>query len=142
MESFMKAWVLKNLDYVSWDRIGMGLSLLCALHCVLTPLVILSLPILARYYLVHPIFHLALALAIVPVGLVAFYSGYKHHRKISVFVLGLPGLIIVSGVPYLVHGLGLPLNEQNLMLVGSGLLVAGHWINRRACSTCAHHASH
>lgn len=138
----MKAWVLKNLDDVSWDRIGMGLSLLCALHCLLTPLVILSLPILARYYLVHPVFHLLLALAIIPVGLVAFIAGFRHHQNWIVFVLGVPGLILVSAVPYLVHGLGINLHEPSFMVLGSALLVLGHWINRRACSDCDHHSTH
>lgn len=138
----MKAWVLKNLDYVSWDRVGMGLSLLCALHCILTPLIILSLPILARYYLVHPIFHLILALVIIPVGLIAFVAGYRHHRKWITFALGVPGLVLVSLIPYLVHGLGLKLPEQAFMVLGSGLLIAGHWINRRACTDCDHHSTH
>lgn len=138
----MKSWVLKNLDYVNWDRIGMGLSALCVVHCLVTPFIILSIPILARYYLVHPLFHLLLAIAIIPVGLFAFVSGYKHHRKYWVFVLGIPGLVIVTAIPYLVHGLGANLNEPMMMVVGSGLLLSGHWFNRRACSDCEHHSTH
>lgn len=138
----MKAWVLKNLDYVSWDRVGMWLSFLCAVHCVLTPLMILSLPILARYYLAHPLMHLLLALMILPVGLVAFVLGYRHHRQKSIFFYGIPGLLIVSFVPYIVHSLHIGLNEQLFMIVGSGLLIFAHWKNRRACRDCALHHSH
>ncbi len=136
----MREWILKNRDFMSWDKVGMGLSFLCAVHCLMTPVIILSLPILARYYLVHPVFHLLLALAIVPVGLVAFWGGYRHHKNPLVFILGIPGLILVVGVPYLVHSLGFLWNEPLLMVLGSGLLIAAHWYNRRACRHCDVHA--
>jgi hypothetical protein len=142
MGAEMKAWVLKNLDYVSWDRLGMGLSFLCAIHCLLTPIVILSLPILARYYLVHPLVHYGLALVLLPVGLLAFYAGLRHHRNYWVLILGIPGLFVVAVVPYLVHELSLNLNEPVLMVVGSLLLISAHWINRRSCAHCAVHKLH
>jgi hypothetical protein len=135
----MKSWVIKNLDYVSWDRIGMGLSILCALHCLVTPMIILSIPFLARYYLAHPLFHFLLAAAIIPVGLVAFFSGIRHHHNWWVLVLGLPGLALVTGTPYMVHIQHLPWNEPFLMVVGSLLLVSAHLLNRRSCSSCSHH---
>jgi hypothetical protein len=135
----MKAWVLKNLDYVSWDRIGMGLSILCALHCLLTPLVILSIPFIARYYLDHPMFHIIMATTIIPVGLVAFGAGIRHHKNWMVLALGLPGLVLVSVTPYLVHILNMPLNEQILMVIGSVLLVWAHLLNRKSCQSCSIH---
>ncbi len=135
----MKTWVLKNLDYVSWDRIGMGLSVLCALHCLLTPLIILSIPFLARYYLAHPMFHFILAATIIPVGLVAFGAGIRHHHNWKVLLMGIPGLILVSVTPYLVHIQNWPLNEQVLMVIGSVLLVWAHLLNRRSCQSCGMH---
>jgi len=141
-ELVMKAWVTKNLDYVSWDKIGMGLSFLCALHCLLTPVLILSLPFLARYYLSHPAFHVLLALAIIPVGFIAFYAGIRHHRNYWVLVLGLPGLFLVAATPYFVHALKFPWNEPLLMIIGSLSLLGAHWLNRRGCRSCARHSAH
>lgn len=138
----MKAWVNRNLDYVGWDKIGMGLSVLCALHCLLTPVIILSLPILARYYISHPAFHLLLALAVVPVGLVAFYSGIRHHKNYWVLVLGFPGLALISLTPYFVHSLGFAWNEPLLLVLGSCSLIAAHWLNRRGCQSCERHSAH
>jgi len=135
----MKSWFLKNLDYVSWDRIGMGLSVLCALHCLLTPVIILSIPFLARYYLAHPLFHLLLAAAIIPVGLIAFAAGIRHHHNWWVLALGLPGLLLVAGTPYMVHVQNMNWNEQALMVVGSVLLVSAHLLNRKSCASCAIH---
>ncbi|PIS10139.1 MAG: hypothetical protein COT73_10965, partial [Bdellovibrio sp. CG10_big_fil_rev_8_21_14_0_10_47_8] len=118
---------------------GMVLSLVCLIHCFLTPVVLISLPILARYYLAHPFFHLILAILIVPIGAAAFFVGHRHHHRSMVFWLGIPGLVIIAGVPYLVHQLNWPLNEALIMMFGSIMLVAAHWINRRACRSCARH---
>jgi hypothetical protein len=138
----IKARIFKNLDYVSWDRLGMGLSLLCAVHCLVAPLIILSIPLLARYYLVHPLFHFLLALAIIPVGLLAFLSGIRHHHNWWVLVLGIPGLALVTMVPYMVHVLKFDWNEQIWMVVGSLLLMSAHLINRKSCVSCRQHKHH
>jgi hypothetical protein len=126
------------LNYINLDKFGIALSGLCALHCVLTPLVILSLPIMGRYYLAHPYFHVILALFILPVGFAAFISGYRHHHNPKVFAFGVPGLLIITLVPFLVHRLGFMINEPMAMLIGSVLLIVGHWINRRTCACDAH----
>ena len=132
----MKVLNFRVRDESLWDRLGMGLSLLCALHCLLTPVVILSLPFLARYYLMHPVVHLILAMAVVPVGIWAFISGFRRHHNYWIFVWGLPGLFLIAGIPYLVHSLQWNLNEPMLMVFGSGLLLYSHWLNRRACRSC------
>ncbi len=126
------------MKIVNWDRLGIGLSLLCAIHCVATPMIILSVPIMARYYLAHPYFHLILALMIIPVGMVAFIHGFTHHKNYLVLLLGIPGLFIVTGIPYLIHRLQFDLNEPIFMTIGSGLLILAHWNNRRRCQTCKH----
>lgn len=129
---------MKFADYVDLDKLGMTLSIICGVHCFLTPLVILSLPIMARYYLLHPGFHLLMAALIIPVGLFAFIIGYRHHHKALVLYLGMPGLFIVSLVPVLVHFFKLDLPEYPLVILGSVLLIVGHWINRKSCSCSAH----
>jgi len=130
------------VNYINLDKLGILLSSLCAIHCVLTPLVILSVPMLARYYLAHPYFHALMAVLILPVGLLAFWSGYKHHHKMKVFALGIPGLLVISLVPVFVHNFGFyysfPLDETTLMVLGSALLIGAHWLNRRSCSCEVH----
>lgn len=134
----MKVKSLKFDDYVDLDKVGIFLSLLCGLHCLLTPLMILSLPFMARYYLTHPWVHLLLAVIIIPVGLLAFAFGYRHHRQKKVFYYGFPGLLIISLAPFTVHILKWNLPEYPLMIFGSLLLIGAHWINRRACVCDAH----
>lgn len=130
---------IDDKDTTQLDRVGMALSLICLIHCLLTPVLLISLPILARYYLAHPWFHLILAVLIVPVGLVAFYSGYKHHHNKWVLLLGTPGLFIIAGVPYLVHSLQWPLHEAFIMTIGSVMMLSAHWINKKNCQKCCDH---
>jgi MerC mercury resistance protein len=128
--------------YINLDKLGMLLSSLCAIHCVLTPLIILSVPMMARYYLAHPYFHGIFAGLILPVGVAAFVSGYRHHHNAKVFWLGIPGLLIVSVAPILVHNFGFvrgfPFNETTIMVAGSVLVIWAHWLNRRSCACDLH----
>lgn len=136
----MRAFAVKIKSVLNLDKMGIFLSFLCAVHCVLTPIIMLSLPIMARYYLAHPLFHLVLALFIFPIGFLAFYQGYQHHRRALVFYLGVPGLLIVSVVPTFFHEYLNMWTEPILMVLGSALLVLAHWTNRRSCS-CEIHQS-
>lgn len=124
--------------YKTLDRWGIALSFLCLLHCVATPLVLLSLPFMARYYLSHPWFHLGLALVLIPVGMLAFVRGHRHHKKTNILLLGFVGLILVVLAPFFVHGLNYPLNEPLLVGLGSIALITAHLRNQKACRCQAH----
>lgn len=134
----MRALTLKIRTIFNLDKIGIFLSFLCAVHCLLTPILMLSLPILARYYLAHPLFHWILAILIFPTGVFAFLQGYMHHQKKSVFFMGIPGLLIITVVPTLFHQNLSQWSEPIIMVIGSLLLVSAHWINRRSCSCEIH----
>ena len=122
-----------------WDRIGITLSTICFIHCVLTSLVVVFLPLLAREYLTHPIFHILLALLILPIGLFAFVKGYRLHRNRLVLFLGFPGLLLVSVSPIALDYWEAHQGETILVSLGSLLLVSAHWINQRDCQSCASH---
>lgn len=124
--------------YRTLDRWGIALSFLCLLHCVATPLILLSLPLMARYYLAHPWFHLLLALVIIPVGGLAFVRGFRHHQRSSILLLGFLGLVIITVAPFLVHALKYNLNEPVLMVLGSVALITAHLRNQKACRCHRH----
>jgi len=118
-------------DIKKWDRVGAGLSFLCAMHCLITPFVTLSLPF--WIYSVHysPV-HLALALFILPIGVYAFWNGFKRHHNKYIFALGFFGLALLAGA------LTGPSSRNQLRwndvlnLIGSFSLVIAHILNRRA----------
>jgi hypothetical protein len=118
------------------DRVGMILSALCVAHCLLLPVLILFLPMMARYYISHPLVHYTLALLVVPVGLYAFINGYLEHRRPVVLFVGLLGIVLVGFTPIAVHQFLLPVSESLLMVLGGLILVWAHWQNRRFCRSC------
>ena len=122
----------------SWDQVGMSLSALCAIHCALTPLVMVFLPVVLSKSYDSPLFHVVLALVIIPVGLWAFWTGYKHHKRTRVFWLGLPGLVIVGIVPVVFSEFLKGWKEPVLMIIGSSLIISAHWFNRKSCSCEIH----
>lgn len=121
-----------------WDRLGIFLSSLCALHCLATPLLLLALPMAGEFFESEWI-HLGMALFVVPVGLFAFLSGYKHHRQKGVLSLGILGILLVAGASFLPHEL-VEVGEFDVVTIAGGLvLVLAHVLNRRACA-CHKHA--
>lgn len=124
----------------NWDRIGIGLSSLCVLHCVFTPLAFLLLPALSTPGdEVQHGFHTLMAALLLPVAAIAFVRGYLHHRRMMPVVLGLCGVAVIlialvlpefgdSHVPHLA-----------VNVFGSILLITGHALNRRYCTRCMHH---
>ena len=112
----------------------MTVSSICFVHCMATPLVLLSLPALGEYF-DDPIFHIIIFLMVVPVGLYAFLQGYRHHRQKPVLLLGIPGLLIVGFGAFLPHQYVPGFAREIITILGSLLLIAAHAINRKACRT-------
>ena len=120
-----------------WDKMGMFLSTLCAIHCLVTPLLILALPMMGEVFESEWV-HLSMAAVILPIGLFAFWSGFKHHRQNKVFAMGVGGLLLVCAGSVLPHEM-VEFFEMDLVTIfGSLLLVTAHYLNRKACQCEVH----
>lgn len=112
------------------DRAGATASLLCAIHCLLAPLLAATAAAGALLF-----FHRELETFFVLSSLViAAWSlgwGYRHHRKAAV-----PALYLLAAASFLAAILpfgaphGGPL-ELPAMVLGGFSLAAGHLLNRR-----------
>lgn len=115
-----------------WDRVGIFLSSLCAIHCLVTPFLLLGLPVLGETFESHW-FHIGMALFVVPVAYYAFISGFKHHQQKHVLIAGLLGSSMIGVAAFLPHE-WVEFYELDLVtIVGSLILVTAHILNRRAC---------
>lgn len=121
-----------------WDRVGQGLSLLCLVHCLATPVVLGLLPSLG-FLLHNALVHLVLAVVVVGVSLVAFGTGFRRHRRPVVPLLGavgVMGLLIATLVleprSELMGTLG--------TIVASIVLVVAHTMNRGGLRVSPHAA--
>jgi hypothetical protein len=106
------------------DRIAMGLSGLCAVHCVATA-VLLGLVASAGGILGQPIVHeVGLTLAMI-LGSIALGRGVREHGFLLPCAVGLAGLGIM-GYAMSLHETGL---EPAFTIVGVSVLALGHRLN-------------
>jgi hypothetical protein len=78
------------------DSLGIMLSGLCAVHCVLS-IVLVSLLGLGGEVLLNPAIHrIGLALAVL-VGMVTIGIGVMRHGRMSVLAIGFTGLSLMAG---------------------------------------------
>jgi hypothetical protein len=118
-----------------WDKIGIMLSGLCAVHCLAVSLVVIVLPFLSARDFLHDWTHLILLALIVPTVIVVARNGIS--RLILLLLIG--GLIIITA-PLVFHDHVSLWMESAITTAGSTLLIVGHWLHyrrhsKKACRT-------
>lgn len=83
----------------SWlDRIGISASVLCAIHCLVAPFLLLLLPAAGSVW-AHPAVHWVLAVLVVPLALWVLFKGYaKHRNKLTLIAASGGAMLIVAGL--------------------------------------------
>lgn len=120
-----------DLNALLWDRIGIGVSGLCVIHCLAFPVALAALPLLPAASLAHAWLHPVFALLLVPTTLLAIRTARRRHPSRSVPIILAAGLVVVLAAGVLGHGMPGALVETTLTLSGSVLLITGHWRNWR-----------
>ena len=113
------------------DRVAIGLSFMCIVHCLLLPVLLVLAPSAFLAFVSDESVHKVLLLAIVPVGIYAIIAGFKTHKKISVIVLISIGLLLLISTGLLEHEVLGESGEVLLTLSGSLLIAMGHIQNVR-----------
>lgn len=113
-----------------FDGLAIGLSGLCAIHCVASS-VLIALAASAGGLLLNPMFHeVGLSIAIV-LGIFALGRGALSHGYMLPAAVGSFGLGMMAGAMTLPHEGGL---ETVCTLLGVAILALGHDLNRRAAN--------
>ena len=117
----------------SVDKIAIGLSSICAAHCLFLPFVLVSLPNIITFDVNNELIHSWILLLIVPFSFIGLYHGFKHHKKIEIPLLGIIGILTLI-FAFLLSGLVIDENfEKILTLLGSSILVLAHLRNYMIC---------
>tara|TARA_R110000822_G_scaffold107232_1_gene235736 strand:+ start:207 stop:614 length:408 start_codon:yes stop_codon:yes gene_type:complete len=105
---------------------AISVSLLCLVHCLALPVLLLILPGLLGILARSEIFHAAVFLVIAPFAAIAFLIGYRSHGQVAPALLGMSGLacLAVALIPGLEEQ-----REYWITVAGSLLLVIGHLLN-------------
>ncbi len=111
------------------DHAAIVLSGLCLVHCLLLPVIIVAVPLLAQLNETH--FHAQMLLVVVPVSLFAFAHGYRRHGNLRIIAGGIAGIAILFIGGTVVHASYGILADSLLTIAGSIILATSHYFNNR-----------
>jgi hypothetical protein len=124
---------------INWDGLGIATSIACAIHCLVLPLMLTSLPLFGVNIIHNGFFEWGMILLAFGVGVYALIHGYKtHHKNIFPVILFCIGfLLLVTKQFYLSR-------EIFFLMPAVIFIISAHVANYRLCkkSKCAspHHA--
>jgi hypothetical protein len=113
-----------------WDRVGIALSGICAIHCLLVPVIVALIPLWPAFEEFHEYTHLIFFIAIAPA---VFLSLRSKHKSPKITMLLILGLFLIFLAWYFNEVFG-EYGEAGITLVGSALLITGHWLNYKSKS--------
>jgi len=117
------------------DNLGITISSVCAIHCVLLPAIFIIAP---YSFLASHEFHEALIYFILPCAVIAFTLGCRKHGDIKVALMGSFGIILLASSILLHEIFHSDEHSEELMTVlitvaGSIMLILSHLRNRKLC---------
>lgn len=115
------------------DRLAMGMSSFCILHCLVTPVLLVSIPVLASTVVADETFHKILLVFVLPASSLALLLGCRRHKDWTVLFLGTLGLTLLVIIAYFGHELLGEAGETVATVTGGLALVASHFRNHRLC---------
>lgn len=126
------------------DKTAIALSLLCTIHCLALPLLLIMFPSVASLQLDNEAFHYWILLAVLPTSIYALTLGCKQHQRIHLLAVGSTGLACLLLAVSLPEPLLGTAGEKVFTLIGATLIAYGHVRNYRLCQhkencTCAEH---
>ncbi|GHF00678.1 MerC domain-containing protein [Thalassotalea profundi] len=123
------------------DKFSIGLSMLCAIHCMLLPLLLVALPSLGALQLDNEAFHIWMLIAVIPTSIYALTLGCKKHKRYRLLIWGITGLTLMILAVTLGHNIIGETGEKILTLLGAFCVVIAHFGNFKRCrqhSNCGH----
>ncbi len=111
------------------DRMAIGLSVMCTVHCFATPVILALLPSFAVLRIDSEQFHLWILAAVLPTSLLALSLGCKKHKLKRYMACGVIGLSFMICAVLLGHEIA----EKALTLIGSAFIAVAHWFNYQQC---------
>lgn len=123
---------MKNIQIFT-DKTAIGLSVLCAVHCLAFPLLVVVLPSVGAMQFDNEAFHIWMLVIVIPTSLYALIFGCKRHSRYGLLAFGVIGLSCLIMALTLSEAILGEWGEKILTLFGAILLVIGHYRNYRLC---------
>ena len=118
------------------DNLGITISSVCAIHCLLLPAIFLIAP---YSFIASHEFHETLIYFILPCALIAFVLGCRKHGDMRVAIMGTIGVVLLASSVILHETLHGDQHSDSLISVlitvmGSVMLIFSHIRNRKLCT--------
>ncbi len=112
------------------DKAAIGLSILCTLHCLILPILLVLTPAMTGLFAFSDeAFHLWLLFAVLPISTFAVTAGYMHHRKFRVSAISILGMALLIIAAVFGHDWLGETGEVVFTVIGSLLVAIGHFQN-------------
>ena len=115
------------------DKVSIGISALCLLHCLLFPSLMVVLSSFISVSLNSELIHYMLLFFVVPVSSFALIVGLNNHKNSFIFFIGLSGLAILVSALFIELPIKTISGEILLTIIGSLLITFSHYKNYKLC---------
>lgn len=116
------------------DKVAVSLSVLCSLHCLLFPVLVVFVPSVAGLLMADDdMFHKWLLVGVLPTSAYALFMGCKNHGRYVFMGLGFVGVALLTVAAFFGHDLFGETGEKYLTVSGSVLIAIAHLNNSRLC---------
>lgn len=114
------------------DKISIGLSMACTVHCLALPVLLTMVPALASLGLNDERFHMWMVIAVIPCSILALVQGCRKHKKYPLVGIVTAGLTLLVLAVFAGEQVG-EVGEKVLTVVGSLFVAVGHSLNYWYC---------
>ena len=77
------------------DRAAIAMAVVCGIHCLITPLLLVALPVIGTTFWANGEFHLWMLVLVIPTTVLAAISGCRRHRDRMVAICATVGLLFL-----------------------------------------------
>lgn len=117
---------MKSLFKLNLDNLGICVSTLCAIHCLLTPILLLLLPFASLAFLEGELFEISLlVLSFVLAAASLVFSFFRNHHNST------PMILAGIGFVFFMFGKAIHIEEVEIILsvIGGSFVVIAHYRN-------------
>ena len=107
-----------------WDKLGLCTSILCLIHCVLPPILMIFLPFNTFSFLQAEFIHDILSIIVIGSMIIAVYPNCKQHEHLDIIGFAFIGIMFIIAAAFSGH-MSSSLHTT-LTMIGSLFLIISH----------------